>query len=157
MKPWINSRKALSTFGVLLGSDYEYVLPVYSSVTLLSVCNKRSEYETHLKTKRVSHSSRAARWLLLKSTEKEWGHYIISQNWLSNLLSLFLRKAFIFLACDPTAMGRQLAETAERNLRNDILKLAHTEALNLLKYDLKAFSHVTQLWSNQLYTNKANP
>lgn len=154
MRPWINSRKALSTFGVLLGSDYEHVLPVYSSVTLLSVCNKRSEY---LKTKRVCHASRAARWLLFKSTEKEWGHYIMSQNWLSNLLSLFLRKAFIFVEYDPTATGRQLAETAERNLGNDILMLAHTEALNLLKYDLKASSHVTQLWSNQLYTNKANP
>lgn len=53
-------------------------------------------------------------------------------------------------------MGQQLAEVAEGQI-NDVPMVAHTEAPNLLKYDHKASSHVTQLWSNQLYNNKANP
>lgn len=44
-------------------------------------------------------------------------------------------------------MGQQLAEVAERisggGQRNDVPVLTHTEALNLLKYDYKASSHVT--------------
>lgn len=68
MKLWINSRKPLSTFGLLVGSDYEHVLLVYCSVTLLSVCNKMSEYETHLETVCIIHPWHARRWLPFKYT-----------------------------------------------------------------------------------------
>lgn len=159
MKLWINSRKPLSTFGVLLGSDYEHVLLVYCSVHCCLWQNV-----THLETKCVIQQSHASRWLLFKCTEKEWGHYIISRHWLSNLLSFFLRSAFIFLGCDPTATGQQLAERAEREFMEKaiILKtlthsnspmLTHKEVQNFLTYDFKASSHITQPWSNQLYTN----
>ena len=74
------------------------------------------ENKTNLKTKHIAHPSRSESRLLFKPTvRRERAHRIVPRLWLSNQLSFFLRKAFIFLGPDPTATGRQLAETAERN------------------------------------------
>lgn len=51
IKLWNNNRKPLSTFGLLLGRDYEHVLLVYCLVTLLSfVCNKMSQNKSYSST-----------------------------------------------------------------------------------------------------------
>ncbi len=140
----------MSTIGILL-TVIMNMCSLFPSPTLqhccLSVCHKTPEYKIYLTTKRVIQPSHTTRSLLLKYTEKEWGHYIISHHWLSNLLSFFLRKAFIFLGCDSTATGQQLAETAEkfseifRTLTNTQPQaLTHRKALNPFKYDFKASS-----------------
>lgn len=90
--------------------------------------------EQHLKVNVRCHPSHAGIRLCLESTNNKWAHHIITQSRISNLLSLFLRRAFVFLGWQPIATDqRKKTETLVfgENLRKN--NHLHTAAQNTNK------------------------